>query len=313
MSTTAEPKTERQAADADHATGQTPEAPSFAFDPTDPWTETFQRALTAANLTGKNVYEVGIGTGTNAAFLLRACKAARVSGSDLDPRLTDLAERNVRSLAPDDADRFHPVKGPVSLIDTPEALAEIAQTDVVIGCLPQVGDPNDARLKKFRESHTVSLGDGAETKADDHIAHYYPWTAFDDYPFNSVGLGLNEALLHRLRKYAPKADVILNFGCRIGIPQLMQLFEANNYTPEKLYGQVVRQDAGTDISFFVMLEKALQGSGMEKDFVCSFYADPEGKQPLSALEASALLEADPQTPLYHEVCSIRGRPRTDPA
>ena len=289
--------------------GPAPEAPSFAFDPGDPWTQTFQRSLERAGLNGRNVYEVGIGTGTNAAFLLRVCHAARVSGSDPDPRLTELALRNVRSLAPEDVERFHPVMGAVSLIDTPAAQAEIARADVVIGCLPQVGDPNDQRLARFREAQSVSLGDGAEVEADDHIAHYYPWTAFDSYPFNSVGLGLNEALLERLRQHAPKADVILNFGCRIGVPQLMEFFEANHYSPEKLHGQIVRQDAGTDISFFVTLEKALQGTGLEKDFVCSFYADPAGREKLSAVAAQALLDADPSTPLYHEVCTIRGRPR----
>ena len=35
-----------------------PERPDFAFDPTDPWTVTFQKALEAAKLKGKTVYEV---------------------------------------------------------------------------------------------------------------------------------------------------------------------------------------------------------------------------------------------------------------
>ncbi|ARE42309.1 Diaminopimelate decarboxylase (plasmid) [Rhodovulum sp. P5] len=93
-------------------TGVTPHSPDFAFDPSDPWTQTFQMALEKAELSGKRVYEVGIGTGVNAAFLLQMCGAARVSGSDLDPRMADLAERNVRSLAPAQAHRFHPINGP---------------------------------------------------------------------------------------------------------------------------------------------------------------------------------------------------------
>ncbi|MBN9672454.1 hypothetical protein [Roseibium aggregatum] len=286
----------------------TPEAPSFAFDPTDPWTETFQRGLEAANLSGKRIYEVGIGTGTNAAFLLQLCDAALVSGSDLDPRLIELAERNVRSLAPDKIDQFHPIKGAVSLIDTDAARAQIAQTDVVIGCLPQVGDPGDKRLSAFREAQAVELADGADEQADDHIAHYYPWEAFDSYPFNSVGLGLNEALLQRLREHAPKAEVIMNFGCRVGTGIIFELFEANGFRPEKLHSQIVRQDAGTDISFFVMLEKALTGTGLEKDFVCKFFKDAEGKQPISACEAQKLIDEDPETPLFHEVAVIRGIP-----
>ena len=285
-----------------------PEAPSFAFDPTDPWTETFQQGLERANLRERRVYEVGIGTGINAAFMLRMCGAAAVSGSDLDPRLAELAERNVRSLAPDVADRFHPVKGAVSLIDTPEARAEIARTDVVIGCLPQVGDPGDERLAAFREAQQARLGAGAAVPADDHIAHYYPWDQFDEYPFNAVGLGLNEALLRRVRDVAPKAEVVLNFGSRIGTRILFDFFRANGYEPEKLHSQVVHQDGGTDISFFVALERAMSGTGFENGLVCEFFADAEGTKRLSACEAQDLIDSTPGASLYHEVCVIRGRP-----
>ncbi|MBZ4023126.1 s-adenosyl-l-methionine--l-methionine S-methyltransferase [Rhodobacter sp. TJ_12] len=286
----------------------TPHAPEFAFDPSDPWTQTFQRALEKADLAGKRVYEVGIGTGANAAFLLRLCGAARVSGSDLDPRMADLAERNVQSLAPEQAHLFHPVHGAVSLIDTPEAQEEIAQTDAVIGCLPQVACPGDPRFDAFRKLHRTELGEGADVREDDHIAHYYPWTEFEEFPFNAVGLGLNEALLRRLRARAPKADVILNFGARVGVPVLFDMFEANGYTPEKLQGQIVRQHAGTDISFFVALEKALGGTGLDHDFRCAFYRDPAGAEPISASEAQQMLDADREAAIYHEVCTIRGRP-----
>lgn len=293
----------------DHETSApTPEAPGFAFDPSDPWTQTFQQGLERAGLEGKRVYEVGIGTGINAAFVLRFCGASAFYGSDLDPRLVELAERNIRSLSPEHAEQFQPVRGAVSLIDTPEARARIAKTDVVIACLPQVGDPTDERLSAFRDSQSVPLAEGAAEKAEDHIAHYYPWAMFDDYPYNAVGLGLNEALLHRLREHAPEADVVMNFGCRIGSAVLMEFFEANGYRPEKLASRIVLQHAGTDISFFVTLERALKGTGLEKQFVCEFYADEEGKMPLSACEAQAMMDKDPEVALYHEVCVIRGKP-----
>ncbi|MEJ2456843.1 MAG: hypothetical protein P8Y58_01310, partial [Novosphingobium sp.] len=145
-----------------------PEAPSYAFDPRDPWTQTFQQGLERAGLQGKAVYEVGIGTGINAAFVLRFCGASVFYGSDLDPRLVELAERNLISLSPEHADMFQPVKGAVSLIDTDEARAKIAQTDVVIACLPQVGDPNDVRFSAFREEQDVALPESAEEQAHDH-------------------------------------------------------------------------------------------------------------------------------------------------
>ncbi|WP_138469348.1 class I SAM-dependent methyltransferase [Poseidonocella sp. HB161398] len=292
----------------DTDTAVTPETPSFAFDPGDPWTRTFQKGLERAGLDGKRVYEVGIGTGINAAFLLRMCRAADVSGSDLDPRLAALAERNVRNLAPEEAHRFHPVHGAVSLIDTDEARARIARSDAVIACIPQVGDPGDARVAAFRDAHEVELGDSAQDRSDDHIAHYYPWNLFDQYPYNAIGLGLNEALLRRVREAAPTAQLIMNFGARIPVSLLEAMFEANGYRPEVLHSQMVRQDGGTDISFFVTLERAMKGTGFEAALVCEFFADPQGRMPLSACEAQALQEDSPGTPLFHRVCVIRGTP-----
>lgn len=285
-----------------------PEAPEFAFDPEDPWTQTFQLGLKHANLEGRNVYEVGVGTGINVAYMLRSCGAARVYGSDLDPRLVELAQRNLLNLSPQHADQFNPVHGSVSLIDTDEAHHKIADTDVVIACIPQVGDPTDPRLEAFREVHDVDLPEGADDEAEDHIAHYYPWTMFDEYPYNSVGLGLNEALLRRIHQHAPKAEVVMNFGCRIGTDIIFECFEANGFQPEKLASKIVRQDDGTDISFFVTLEKALSGTGLEKQLVCKFYADADGTVPLSACEAQAQADKDPHVDLYHEVSVIRGTP-----
>ncbi|WP_033070178.1 methyltransferase domain-containing protein [Thalassospira australica] len=289
----------------------TPETPDFAFDPEDPWTQTFQEGLARADLRGKTVYEVGVGTGINVAFILRNCGAARVYGSDLDPRLVVLAESNLRSLSPQHAAYFEPVHGSVSLIDTDAARAKIDKTDVVIACIPQVGEPSDERLTAFREAQSVKLAKGAEDEAEDHIAHYYPWSLFDEYPYNSVGLGLNEALMRRVRQQAPHAQLVMNFGCRIGTEIICECFEANGYKPEKIASKIVLQHAGTDISFFVTLEKALSGTNLEKQLVCKFYSDPDGKKPLSATEAQNLIDMDPEVALYHEVAVIRGIPITN--
>lgn len=294
------------AAAPDSVTPASPEVPSFAFDPTDPWTDTFQKGLQRAQLQGKKAYEVGIGTGTNAAYLLNACGAAEVSGSDLDPRLIEIAESFVRTMAPQQATRFKPIRGSVSLIDSDEARAMAASADVIIGSLPQVGEPGDCRIEAIRESLDVPLADGAEQVADDHIAHYYPWADFDQYPFNSVGLGLNEALLDRVKTHAPQADVIMTFGCRIGADIIFDCFAAHGFTAEKLSSQIVKQHAGTDISFFVSLEKTLQGTGLDGDFRCRFFADKGANEPLSACEALQLVEENPNAALYHEVCAVRG-------
>ncbi|QFZ21364.1 SAM-dependent methyltransferase [Saccharothrix syringae] len=281
--------------------------PSFVFDPTDPWTTTFQAGLERAGLNGRRVYEVGIGTGTNVAFMLRRCSASLVLGSDLDPRLPALAQRFVGEAEPDLLDRFRPIDGSVNLIDTPVARAEVALADVVVGCLPQVPDPEDAMYARFHTAQLkIVVRPGQRT--DDHIAHYYPWTAFNEYPFNTVGLGLIEALLRSTKAYAPKAEVVLMFACRVGKEALLRLFRANGYRPEQLASRIIRQNARTDISFFVALEAAMRGTGFERDFVCEFYADPDGEVPISATTARDLSAQDPTVPVYHEVCVLRGHP-----
>lgn len=283
--------------------------PSFAFDPADPWTVTFQAGLSRAELTGRRVYEVGVGSGTNVAFMLRQCAASLVMGSDLDPRLPELAQRLVTEVAPDLLDRFRPIQGSVNLIDIPAAMDEVAVADVVVGCLPQVPDPDDAMYARF---HTDQLKTevGGGRRADDHMAHYYPWAAFDDYPFNAVGLGLIEALLRRVRSCAPRAQVVLNLGCRVGKDVLLKLFRANGYQPEELASRIVRQSECTDISFFVALEATMRGTSYERDFTCDFYADPAGRFPISAGVARERLHADPALPVFHEISVLSGHPRS---
>ena len=55
----------------------------------------------------------------------------------------------------------------------------------------------------------------------------------------------------------------------------------------------------------------LTGTDLEGEFVCRFFADPLGHEPLSARAAQALLDKDPNVPLYHEVAVIRGTPKMD--
>ena len=281
--------------------------PDYVFDPSDPWTLTFQAGLKRAGLGGRRVHEVGVGSGVNVAFMLRTCGAELVLGSDVDPRLPVLARKFVTRAAPDVADRFRPIYGSVNLFDLPADLADVTVTDVVVGCLPHVPDPEDAMYGRFHLAE-LKREQQARKRRDDHLAHYYPWAAFHQYPFNAVGLGLIEALLRKARSRLPRAEVVLNLGCRVGRDVLLRLFRANGYQPEELVSNIVRQDANTDISFFVALEAALRGTRYERDFVCEFYADPQGRCPMSASEARAGLEADPAMPVFHEICVLRGHP-----
>lgn len=284
------------------------QVPSYAFDPNDVWTRTFRQGLLKAELRGKTVYEVGVGTGINIAFMLQRCGIAQAIGSDLDPRLTELATRIVESLVPDASSRFLTVPGSVSLLESDEAKAYGKDVDVIVGCLPQVGDPSDARCAAFVKAIVPGPASKLDKRIPDHYAHYYPWAQFDGYPFNVVGLGLNEALLRQARNMAPQADVILNFGGRIGQEVILDLFEANDYSPEVLYSTIVPQSRDTDITFYVALERAIRDTAVESAFSCEFFADPQGHRRLTAQEAWTRLCEDPHVPLYHSILVVRGRP-----
>lgn len=285
------------------------EIPPYAFDPEDDWTKTFQKGLQEAGLKGKTVYEVGVGTGVNIAYMLQECQAARAIASDVDPRLITLAKEVVARLVPDGSSRFLTVPGAVSLLESEAARSYARMADVIVGCLPQVGDPADARFRAFLQTVMPDAVPSRGETAPDHFAHYYPWGCFDRYPFNVVGLGLNEALLRQARSTAPHADVVLNFGGRIGRDAIRDLFRANGYVPDVVHATIVRQSASTDITFHVALETALRDTAMEHLFTCEFFADPEGTRRLTALEASQRLRETPYAPLYHSILVVRGRPR----
>ena len=282
-------------------------SPNYAFDPNDPWTKVFQEGLARANLQNKSVYEVGLGTGANVAYLLAECNASHVSGSDVDKRLTELASKNLFGLYPEYADKFEPIFGSISLINNPKSRKWISNADAIVACLPQVGDPYDERLsriyREFRTIHTVS-----DPINDDHYAHYYPWSEFDSFPYNAVGLGLNQALLEQIKECAPETEIILNFGCRIGIDVIEDFFIANGYIPDVLSSQVVRQHRNTKLEFFVALEQALWGTDFEGKFSCEFFKDSDANKRITAEEAYNLQAIGSDTPLYHKVCVVRGIP-----
>lgn len=282
--------------------------PTYAFDPNDIWTRTFQRGLREAGLQGRSVYEVGIGTGANVVFMLKVCGVSKVIGSDLDPRLITLASDLIAKEVPDAAARFHGLPGSVNLLESDEARACARSVETVVGCLPQVGDPADAKCRAFVETAIPARPDADDSGPPDRIAHYYAWANFDAYPFNVVGLGLNEALLRQTREAAPQTDVILNFACRCGERAILDLFRASHYRPEILHSTICEQSRSTDISFYVALEKALEGTSMASDFRCEFFADPQGAKAMTAVEAYERQQATPEAPVYHRIIVVRGRP-----
>ena len=280
--------------------------PDFVFDPGDDWTRVFQEGLSRLSLSRKNVYEVGLGSGSNVAFLLNRCSASRVAGSDIDARVVRSASANVKRWAPEQCHNFAPINGSVDLLDSAEARAAASNSDFIIGSIPQVIDVGIFNGKICGDQEQEAKG-SRPPRLPDHIAHYYDGTRFEDYPFNAIGQGLNEALLRQAREVAPHAEVILVLSGRVGPELLLQLFRDNGYRPEVVYEEIVPQCPKTSISFFVELEAGVRDPTPFWQFNGCFYADPEGKEQLSAAGAQKRRDAVPSAqPVYHKLYVIKG-------
>ena len=279
--------------------------PDFVFDPEDDWTRVFQKGLSRLNLSKKCVYEVGVGSGCNATFLLRDRGVSRVVGSDIDPQVLDVAWLNVKRCASERFDAFVPIQGSVDLLDSEEARTAVSSADVVIASIPQIVDVGAGNHRVFSayDEHEPSL---KGHRLPDHSAHYYDGARFRYCPFNPIGQGLNEALLKQVRDAAPNAEVALVLSARVGLTPLLQMFRENGFQPDIVYEEMIPQCPKTSISFFVGLETALKHSDRFPDFVCRFFGDPDGSETLSAARAEQRLAA-PSPSIFHRLYVIRGR------
>lgn len=288
------------------AQGMPNHIPGFAFNPLDSWTLAFQRGLLNADFSQKTVYEVGVGTGTNVAFLLKECGAARVYGSDVDARLSKVAQELVNFRIPEKAQHFVPLHGSISLINTPEASKAACASDAIIACIPQAVDTDDHAVASFMEAHYPSARRHSESRHADYQAHYYPFEQFQHYRFNRFGLGLNEALLDSIRKQAPTADIIVNLSGRAGKQRLFDMFRSYDYEPTVLYKAIVPQCSKTSIAYYAALETHLEQEGLSLE--SEFYTDSCGAQPISARDAERLRVTEPDAALFHSLYVVRARP-----
>lgn len=272
-----------------------PECPPYAFRP-DGWTGAFQKGLSKAGLAGAEVLEVGVGAGPNAAFALKELGVKRYHGTDLDPRLPELANRNVRQLLPNGtADSFNAIGGPTDLLRHAE-VAELVRNRVhtVVACIPQA----------------IKLP-GVPDHPDD-TAHYYPQESFKENPFNQYALGLKEALLRQFRELVQESgdyskSIILNLGGRVGLRRLLDLFVTNGFTPQLLHEEIVPQCPSTNLGFFVGLDKIFELLPNQEGAPCEFFSDPQGEHFINAQEAEDRRQAGAS--LYHKIYVMRGIPQ----
>ncbi|WP_420474266.1 hypothetical protein [Noviherbaspirillum sp. ST9] len=285
--------------------------PSFAFNPLDSWTLAFQRGLLNADFAQKTVYEVGVGTGANVAFLLKECGAAKVYGSDVDSRLSTVAQELVSFRIPEKAHYFIPLHGSISLINSPEASTAACASDAIIACIPQAVDTDDHAVASFMEAHYPLAKSKPESRQADYQAHYYPFEQFRHYQFNRFGLGLNEALLDSIRRQAPQADIIVNLSGRAGKQRLLDMFRSYRYEPTVLHKAIVPQCSKTSIAYYAALETHLEQEGLSLE--SEFFMDSDGVQPISAREAERLRTTEPSATLYHSLYVMRARPEAIPS
>ncbi|OGJ51966.1 hypothetical protein A2335_01695 [Candidatus Peregrinibacteria bacterium RIFOXYB2_FULL_32_7] len=267
--------------------------PQYAFVP-DAWTTTFQEGLLAdkSEIVGKRLLEVGVGTGAMAIFGLTKLEVAHYYGSDLDPNLPTLASQNIERICPDEASRFMPILGSTNLLTPVDKnnRSIILETDIVIACIPQAIRPPDKEV------------------CFDDLAHYYPGNLFENYQFNSLALGLNEALLEQFMSVVRETKdynkrIYLNIAGRVGLENIKELFKSHGLTSEIVHQVVIPQCPSTSLQFFVDIETA----STDNAFKCEFYSDPEGNCQISANEAEKRrLQKDP---VFHKLYVIKGIPQ----
>lgn len=254
--------------------------PNWAFTP-DQWSRTFLLGLTkiASTWNGK-VWEVGVGTGINIAVLRKQATKVQWYFSDYDHRCTTLATDNIRRF---NRSRMglHPLKGSWDLVSPPKGTTIRApKVNVIFGCLPQVPSETD-----------LSIGD--------RRAHYYNPGRYREAHLNSLGLGLNEALLQRAKGVLqPGGTVILNLSGRPGLRKLKVLFEEAGYRSRVVYEETIPQHVDTSLSSLAALEK----EGHHDDF--EFFENPSCSNRISA-EVAETRRVKNQ-PVFHKIYVMAG-------
>jgi SAM-dependent methyltransferase len=266
----------------DYRGGTKFEVPHYAFTP-DQWTRALLRGLAQFDgFKDKNVAELGVGTGINAAYVLDAKDPKQLFASDIDGRCTDLAARNVsRAVSADKSDRFHPVAGDQNLASW-LADHEPGFVDVVYGCLPQVV-----------KSQEMDIHEG------DNVAHYYDPAQYPS-KLHHLGLGLNDFALRQLNpRLNQGGTVILNLSGRPGREQTLELFRSNGFEPRILHEEVVAQHAGTSVATLAEIER-------RHGHIFEFFTSPQGTadSQISATEAETRRLAG--EPVYHKIYVVAG-------
>ncbi|MBN8520494.1 MAG: hypothetical protein J0L77_01165 [Alphaproteobacteria bacterium] len=240
----------------------------------DHWTQHFVEGLTHKNLSslgiqleGSIVCEVGVGT----AYV--PCRLYELGFKFQEFIGIDISEASVR-----DAKVTLSEKGINAQVFHSDGLGNIPEShrykmNNVIACVPQVCLPNDVDISQGSNFGNYYIPDGS--------------SLWDDQ-----GLGL----ISRVIKQTPDhASVTLNLAGRPGVETLMNVFSDAGRTPSIIHHKIISQAQDTRLDFFVEQEK----KGLMS---CVFYADPYGKNKLTAVRAEQV-QAEGAV-IYHDLLVI---------
>ncbi|HEX6899330.1 MAG TPA: aminotransferase class I/II-fold pyridoxal phosphate-dependent enzyme [Thermoanaerobaculia bacterium] len=267
------------------------------------WSRTFFEGLArlpSSDLAGRNVAELGAGSGWISLALARRAAPAKVYGLDLNPKAVTCARINLYLNGLDSEGAPLRDGDGKTLLDRVEfhvsdLLTWVRQQglelDRVVGCIPQVLDPDLA----------TTVGAISDTASDELLHSLSNYTSRQGYLEDQFGLGLiARALDESVQVLRPNGRVVFNLGGRPGRSILLHLFRRRGFEVQEIWKTRIQQAADTDISPLAEIETS-------SSHRFEFFLTPHSDEPVSARTARAYQQAG--GPIYHALTVVEGRPR----
>lgn len=266
------------------------------------WSRTFFEGLarySPHDFAGRTLAELGCGNGWVTLALARHAAPEKLYGLDINPRAITCARINLylNALTPE-GDPILDADGK-SLLDRVEfhesdLLAWVRerglQLDRVIGCIPQVLDPNLGELE----------GTGKEL-SDEFLVSLSNYTGHQGYLEDLFGLGLvARSLEEAIEVMRPGGWVVLNLGGRPGREILRQLFARRGLAMREIWSTRIAQADDTDIGPLAEIER----SGRHR---FEFFLGVHSDEPVGARTAQAYARAGGA--IFHSLTVFEGRLR----
>ena len=223
------------------------------------WSFTFYEGLARYPVTefqGRIMTELGCGNGWITIALAKRSAPAKIYGFDINPKAIVCARINLYlNACTRSGEEVFDAEGK-SLLDRVEfhasdllgyALKNKIQFDRIIGCIPQVLNPDP-----FAAQQIV-----AENDTDEFLYSLSNYCEKQGYVEDQFGLGLiARALEEAVEVIKPSAKVIMNMGGRPGSAVLERLFTRRGFSVRRVWQTKVAQALDTDIEPLVEIERS---------------------------------------------------------